>query len=85
MDFQPGHGGTEAVVRAVSKSQGGRASPVRPKFLGCGEDGGVAVGRGELGARFSTSLFHQPDARLPDDEYLSEWTTTLATRIARQR
>ena len=35
-----------------------------------------------LGARFSTSLFHQPEARLPDDEYLSEWTTTLATRIA---
>jgi AcrR family transcriptional regulator len=36
---------------------------------------------GLLGARFATSLFHQPEARLPDDEYLTEWTTVLATRI----
>jgi AcrR family transcriptional regulator len=35
-----------------------------------------------LGARYATSLFHQPDARLPDDEYLDEWTNLLANRIA---
>jgi AcrR family transcriptional regulator len=40
---------------------------------------------GLLGARFTTSLFHQPDVRQPDDEYLSEWTTVLATRIAKPR
>ena len=38
-----------------------------------------------LGARYATSLFHQPDSRLPDDEYLSEWTTVLAARIAKPR
>lgn len=38
-----------------------------------------------LGARYATSLFHQQDARLPDDEYLSEWTTVLAARIAEPR
>jgi AcrR family transcriptional regulator len=36
---------------------------------------------GILGARFATSLFHQPDARIPDDRYLTEWTAVLATRI----
>jgi AcrR family transcriptional regulator len=36
---------------------------------------------GILGARFATSLFHQPEARIPDDQYLTEWTATLATRI----
>jgi AcrR family transcriptional regulator len=36
---------------------------------------------GLLGARFATSLFHQPKTRLPDDEYLAEWTTVLAARI----
>jgi AcrR family transcriptional regulator len=36
---------------------------------------------GLLGARLATSLFHQPHARLPDDEYLVEWTNVLATRI----
>ena len=36
---------------------------------------------GLLGARFATSLFHQPEKRLPDDAYLTEWTTVLATRI----
>ena len=36
---------------------------------------------GILGARFATSLFHQPEARIPDDRYLTEWTALLATRI----
>lgn len=36
---------------------------------------------GILGARFATSLFHQPEARIPDDRYLTEWTAVLATRI----
>ena len=36
---------------------------------------------GILGARFATSLFHQSEARIPDDRYLSEWTALLATRI----
>lgn len=36
---------------------------------------------GLLGARFATSLFHQPEKRLPDDAYLTEWTTVLAARI----
>lgn len=34
-----------------------------------------------LGARFATSLFHQPEARIPDDRYLTEWTALLAIRI----
>jgi AcrR family transcriptional regulator len=36
---------------------------------------------GILGARFATSLFHQSDARIPDDRYLTEWTQVLAARI----
>jgi hypothetical protein len=36
---------------------------------------------GILGARFATSLFHQPHARVPDDHYLAEWTAVLVTRI----
>jgi AcrR family transcriptional regulator len=36
---------------------------------------------GILGARFATSLFHQGNPRVPDDRYLIEWTTLLATRI----
>ena len=36
---------------------------------------------GILGARFATNLFHQPNARVPDDRYLTEWTALLATRI----
>ena len=40
----------------------------------------VAV-NGILGARFATNLFHQPKARIPDDQYLTEWTALLATRI----
>jgi AcrR family transcriptional regulator len=36
---------------------------------------------GILGARFATSLFHQSEARVPDDRYLSEWTAVLAIRI----
>ncbi len=36
---------------------------------------------GILGARFATSLFHQPAGRIPDDQYLGEWTALLATRI----
>ncbi len=34
-----------------------------------------------LGARFATSLFHQPAARIPDDQYISEWTAVLTVRI----
>jgi hypothetical protein len=36
---------------------------------------------GILGARLATSLFHQPNARVPENRYLTEWTTLLATRI----
>lgn len=36
---------------------------------------------GILATRFTTSLFHQSDARVPDDRYLAEWTAILATRI----
>lgn len=36
---------------------------------------------GILGARFATSLFHQPEARIPDDQYISEWTAVLTARI----
>src|SRR5258708_991742 len=36
---------------------------------------------GEDGARFATSLFHQPEARIPDDQYLNEWTAVLTARI----
>ncbi|WP_006241485.1 TetR/AcrR family transcriptional regulator [Mycolicibacterium tusciae] len=36
---------------------------------------------GILGARFATGLFHQLEARIPDDRYLREWTALLATRI----
>ncbi|HJT94596.1 MAG TPA: TetR/AcrR family transcriptional regulator, partial [Mycobacterium sp.] len=39
---------------------------------------------GILGARFATSLFHQREARIPDDRYLTEWTALLATRIQSQ-
>lgn len=34
-----------------------------------------------LGARFNTSLFRAPEARIADERYLTEWTTLLATRI----
>src|SRR5271168_4524676 len=36
---------------------------------------------GILGARLATSLFHQAEPRIPDDQYLSEWTALLAIRI----
>lgn len=36
---------------------------------------------GILGARVATSLFHQSEPRIPDDQYLTEWTALLATRI----
>lgn len=37
---------------------------------------------GILGSRVATSLFHQPEARrIPDDEYISEWTAVLTARI----
>lgn len=36
---------------------------------------------GILATRFTTSLFHQSDVRVPDDRYLTEWTALLATRI----
>lgn len=38
-----------------------------------------------LGARFSTSLFRQSDARVSDEEYLAEWTAMLAARVKAQR
>lgn len=38
-----------------------------------------------LGARFSTSLFRQPKARISDEEYLAEWTALLAARVKVQR
>lgn len=34
-----------------------------------------------LGARFATSLFHQPQTRIPDDQYLNEWTAVLTARM----
>jgi AcrR family transcriptional regulator len=34
-----------------------------------------------LGARVATDLFHQPRTRIPDDQYLTEWTALLANRI----
>jgi AcrR family transcriptional regulator len=34
-----------------------------------------------LGARVATSLFHQAAPRIPDDQYLGEWTALLTTRI----
>lgn len=34
-----------------------------------------------LGTRFATGLFGQPDTRIPDDRYLTEWTQLFATRI----
>jgi AcrR family transcriptional regulator len=37
---------------------------------------------GILGARFATTLFHQPESRISDDHYLAEWTEVLAARIA---
>jgi AcrR family transcriptional regulator len=36
---------------------------------------------GILGARFATGLFHQSEARIPDDRYLAEWTEMLAARM----
>lgn len=35
-----------------------------------------------LGARFATNLFRRNDGRIPDADYLAEWTKLLATRIA---
>lgn len=34
-----------------------------------------------LGARLSTTLFYQKSPHVPDDDYLTEWTTLLATRL----
>jgi AcrR family transcriptional regulator len=36
---------------------------------------------GVLGTRFATCLFHQPEPRVSDEQYLTEWTEMLATRI----
>jgi AcrR family transcriptional regulator len=36
---------------------------------------------GILGMRFATSLFHQTEPQVPDDQYLAEWTGLLATRF----
>ena len=42
----------------------------------------AAVGvNGILGMRFSTSLFHQAEAVMPDDQYLAEWTGLFVTRF----
>lgn len=38
-----------------------------------------------LGARFATNLFRRNDGRIPDADYLAEWTKLLATRIASER
>lgn len=34
-----------------------------------------------LGARFATSLFHQSETRISDDQYLDEWTALVAARV----
>ncbi len=34
-----------------------------------------------LGARLETGLFNQPQSHISDSDYLTEWTTLLATRI----
>ncbi|WP_421842522.1 hypothetical protein [Mycobacterium sp.] len=34
-----------------------------------------------LGARLAASRFHQPNTRISDTEYLTEWTAILITRI----
>ncbi|MUL67297.1 TetR family transcriptional regulator [Mycobacterium sp. CBMA 234] len=36
---------------------------------------------GLLGQRFAANLFHRPSATTSDDEYLKEWTATLAARV----
>ena len=36
---------------------------------------------GILGMRFATTLFHQPQPLVPDDQYLAEWTGLLVTRF----
>lgn len=36
---------------------------------------------GIFGARLETGLFNQPQPRISDSDYLTEWTTLLATRI----
>jgi hypothetical protein len=36
---------------------------------------------GILGARFATGLFRESNLRIPDDQYLNEWTAVLAARI----
>ena len=38
-----------------------------------------------LGARFATSLFREPEARVSDEDYLAEWTAMLAARVKAQR
>jgi AcrR family transcriptional regulator len=37
-----------------------------------------------LGARFATNIFRRSDGPIPDDQYLTEWTTLLAARIEGQ-
>jgi AcrR family transcriptional regulator len=34
-----------------------------------------------LGIRFTTTLFHQSEALVPDDQYLAEWTGLFVTRF----
>ena len=42
----------------------------------------AAVGvNGILGPRFATKLFHQAKQRIPDDQYLAEWTALMAARL----
>jgi hypothetical protein len=40
---------------------------------------------GLLGARFATGIFREPQLRIPDDRYLTEWTAVLAGRIKTSR
>ncbi|ORB84868.1 TetR family transcriptional regulator [Mycobacterium kansasii] len=36
---------------------------------------------GILGSRFTTGLIHRAETPIPDDRYLAEWTTVIATRL----
>lgn len=42
----------------------------------------AAIGvNGILGVRFATTLFHQSQTKVADDQYLAEWTELLGARI----
>ena len=44
-------------------------------------DWAAAQSEAERSWALAPRLFHQPNARVPDDRYLTEWTALLATRI----